>query len=107
MAIAKIIQGEQYAIEIVLTADGTAITPNNSDDVKIRIDGVEKTYSSGELTYEDGRWLFPITQVDSLRMSTKGVKAQAQYKVGSNVFSTEIYDVEIDPSVIRSVFSGT
>jgi len=104
MAITNIIQGEQYAIEITLQADGVPVTPENADDVKIKIGTVEKTYSKGEITYENEHWLFPITQEDSLSFKSSTVKAQAQYKIGSNVFSTGLYDVDVYSSIIRSKF---
>lgn len=103
---ATIIQGEQYAVEFVLTNGEVDITPDNSDDVKIKIGNIEKAYSDGSLSYDSVAecWLFPITQEQTLEWSSLSVPVQAQYKTGSVVISTEKQTIKVSPSIIRSVF---
>lgn len=103
---ATIIQGEQYAVEIVLTNGEINITPENCDDVKIKLGSIEKTYSDGSLIYDSAAecWLFPVTQEQTLAMCSTTIPVQAQYKTGSIVISTEKNTVKISPSIIRSVF---
>ena len=99
-----ITRGEQYAVEIVIKNDEDVITPNNCDDVKIKLGNLEKKYSDNEIFYEDGRWLFPLTQEQTLAMNLKRVNLQAQYKSGSNIFSTDIYAVQIKDTVINGTW---
>lgn len=103
---ATIIQGEQYAVEFVLTNGDESITPSNADDVKIKMGSIEKSYTEGSLTYdtESECWLFPVTQEQTLAFSNASVPVQAQYKKGSMVISTEKQNIRVDPSIIRSVF---
>lgn len=100
---ATVIQGEQYAIEIVVTADNTPITPTNCDDIKIKLGDTIRKYSAGELMFEDNAWLFPLTQEQTLRMS--GVlPLQVQYKVGDNIFSTTINGIDIGKTIIKEMW---
>lgn len=100
---ATIIQGERYALEIVIKSGETPITPSNADDVKIKIGSIEKTYRSGELTYDDA-WLFPLTQEETLGLCDHSVNIQAQYRSGSNVYSTPLSSIKIDKTIIRTMF---
>ena len=104
---ATIIQGEQYAVQIVLTDENnTKITPDNSDDVKVRIGCIELTSSGGGLTYDSvGEcWLFPLTQEQTLGLKNGRVNVQAQYKSGNTVISTPMASVDVGVSIIRTVF---
>lgn len=104
---ATIIQGEQYAVQIVLTDENnTKITPDNSDDVKVRIGCIELTSSGGGLSYDTDAecWLFPLTQEQTLRLKGARVQVQAQYKSGNTVISTPMASVDVGVSIIRTVF---
>ena len=104
---ATIIQGEAYAVQIVLTDENnTKITPDNSDDVKVKIGCIELTSSGGGLTYDTvGEcWLFPLTQEQTLALNGTRVSVQAQYKSGDTVISTPMASVNIGESIIRTVF---
>lgn len=103
---ARIIQGEQYAIEIVLTDENeTVISPSTADDVKIKIGNIEKSYGKGELSYDNGAWLFPLTQEQTLCLKTASVGVQAQYLLGSNVISTDLVHLDVGKSIIRTTFN--
>lgn len=103
---ARIIQGEQYAIEVILTDDEeNVITPSSVDDVKIKISSLEKTYSSGQLTFDNGAWLFPLTQRETLDLKVASVSVQAQYRTGSTVISTDLVHLDVGKSIIRTVFN--
>lgn len=103
---AKIIQGEQYAIEVILTDDDeNVITPSEVDDVKIKIGSLEKKYSSGRLTYDNGAWLFPLTQTETLDLKASSVSVQAQYLKGSTVISTDLVHLDVGKSIIRTTFN--
>lgn len=103
-AIFTIIQGEQYAVEIIIKNNETEITPENCDDVKIKIGNITKKYSKNEINYENERWLFPLTQEESLMLKKGRVNIQAQYMVAENVYSTDLYKVQVDLTTIRETW---
>ena len=103
---ASIIQCEQYAVEIIISNGETTITPENCDDLKIKLANIEKTVGNGELTYDRdrGAWLFPLTQSQTLSFCDNQISAQAQYLSGQNVFSTAMTKIQVDKSIIRTTF---
>ncbi len=102
---AKINQGDQYAVEIVLTdEDNHAVTPSTVDDLKIKMCGIEKSYLAGSLVYRDDKWLFPLTQADTLAMKAGRIPVQAQALIGTTVISTDVIYADIGRSIIRSTF---
>ena len=97
-------QGDQYAIEFIVKAGDSVITPDNCDDMKIMVGGFEKTYSSGELLFSDGTWYFPMTQEMSLSFTKNIASVQAQYKDGTEIRGTPVYTMGVDISIIREVW---
>jgi len=97
-------RGEQYAVEIVIYNGDTAITPLNVDDIKINLGSYVLQYSKGEISYENGRWQYPITQEMSLEWDNGIIDLQGQYKVGDNIYNTEIYKVKVDTTTIEDIW---
>ncbi len=97
-------RGEQYSVEIVINNGDTDITPYNCDDMKINLGGYVLQYSKGELTYTNDAWQFPITQEMSLNWDSGLVDLQGQYKIGDDIYNTEIYKVRIDTTTIEETW---
>lgn len=101
-------QGDQYAIPITVTiADGTLVTPDTCEDIKIKIGNLtEKTYGAGELTPETedgeytGRWLYPLTQADTLTLGVKTpIQAQVKFADGT-IHGTPVSRFTFNESII-------
>lgn len=70
-------QGDSYGLEIeVLNDDGVAVTTADVSDMEITIGHLIKTYKSGEVTYSDGKWFFPVTQEETFKFPPAAVPAQ-------------------------------
>ena len=83
-------QGDAYYIPFYFFADEeTQITEDMVDDVEIIFGKVRKTYSDGEILYNDGAFLFPLTQAESSAMSgTVRVRAQVTFNAGDVIGSS-------------------
>lgn len=103
---ARIIQGEQYAIKIEIYNEDAQVTPENCDDIKIKVGTIEKTHSAGELSYstEEEAWLFPLTQAETLAFCGGRIERQRQVKIAGNIFSTAKSIILIADSIIKTVF---
>jgi len=101
--ISVIKQGDQYYLPFFIKDHGVEVTPDNSDDIRIKVGKIVKTLSSGDLVFINGRFLFPITQEQSL--SWKGdVRCQAQRKIGDDVRGTDVYSICVQPSIFTDLF---
>ena len=69
-----ILQGDALSVPISIKLNGKEVTTADFREiqaVKVTMGGVEKRYP-GEITYSSGRFLFPLTQEETLGM-TPGV----------------------------------
>jgi len=74
-------QGDSYGLEIdILNADGQTITSADVSDVEITIGSLRKTYAEGEVTFEAGKWKFPLSQTETFKMLPAKVKVQLRVK---------------------------
>lgn len=95
-------KGDQYPLPFSIKQGNQVVTPENSDDVRIKVGGYLKSYSNGELVYNPDSecWEFPLTEVMS--RSLHGiVMTQIGVKIGQNfVYSADI-PVEFSESIIN------
>lgn len=73
-------QGDSYglAIEIKNAADAV-VTTEDITDVEIVIGQLRKTYKEGGISFENGMWIFPLTQEETFKFSpTMRVKGQVR-----------------------------
>lgn len=103
--IAVIHQGDQYYLPFQVENDSNPITPNDVDDVRIKIGNVVKVYSKGGLLYEyeNDTWLFPIFQKNSLNWQGP-MECQLQFKQGDNVITSNKYTILVDSSMFKDEF---
>lgn len=74
-------QGDSYELKVeILSPDKTALTPEELADVEITIGSLIKTYSDGEIIYEEGEWLVPLTQEETFKLPASRVNVQVRVK---------------------------
>ena len=96
----RLSKGEQYSIEFTIINDSGVVTPDNVDDMRIKVGNTVKTYSKNEISFSNGVWIYRVTQEESLAFASARVYCQAQYKVGSDIFNTDMYLVKVDKSIL-------
>ena len=100
----SIMQGDAYPIRILLkTKEGVTVTPSDVSDVEITIGGIRKSYADGDVTFDDGAWIYPLTQDVSFRFVNR-VRCQARVKfVGSDVIGRFIDNISVVNSDSKEV----
>jgi hypothetical protein len=77
MEVETMMQGDSYVLEIeILNEDDVAVTDADVSDVEITIGHLSKTYKDGAVSYEDGKWIFPLTQEETFKFPASAVPAQ-------------------------------
>ena len=93
----NIMRGDAYPIKFkVKTEDGVVITSEMASEVEIIINGIRKLYSSGEVTYSEQYWFFPMSQQESYAMPEFG-RWQVRVKQGDEVIGEDggsVYMIE-------------
>lgn len=102
----SIMQGDSYQKPFTLrTLDGTLITPEMVTALVLSIGNLSRQYP-GDITYADGKWLFPLSQAQTFGM--KGmlpVQARVLFQDGS-VFGGNGAPVPVLPAVNRGILDG-
>ena len=91
-------QGDQYKIPMTVSNNGTIITAANADAMRIMLGRFMAVYPDGELDFDNstGKWLFPLTQQMSYALKSGAVFAQAQYKIGDSIITTEKAEITVE-----------
>lgn len=102
----SIMQGDSYQKPFTLrTLDGTLITPEMVTALVLSIGNLSRQYP-GDITYADGKWLFPLSQAQTFGM--KGmlpVQARVLFQDGS-VFGGNGAPFPVLPAVNRGILDG-
>ena len=95
-------KGEQYAIPFEITVEGTPVTPEDCDGVRIQVGDRMCEYPGGDLTYdsEDGVWLYPLTEEQSRAMFPGDRKAQVAVKYGDDIVMSDPQKITVKNSII-------
>ena len=98
-----IMEGDQYGICIAIYDDNeTLITEDLVADVEICLGKYIKYYSTGEITFSDGSWVFPLSQEESFGFVTSSVDCQIRVKfIGGDVIGETFERIEIKRSRSR------
>lgn len=83
-----IMQGDGYALGITIKNNaGSLVTPEDVVDVAVKIGELRKTYQRGEVTWSEtkGKWLFPLTQAETLSLRARSQKAQVSVRWNNGV----------------------
>lgn len=83
---------------------GSPVTPEDVRDVEITIGQLRKTYAGSQLYYQDGRWMFPLTQQETFRFRPAVVPAQVRvvWKNGA-IEGKPLYGVRMEESISKEV----
>lgn len=98
-------QGDSYFLGFVLRNNaGQPITPEDVLDVEITVGSLTKRKNDGKLIYDNGMWMFPLSQEESMGMRPGGKDAQARIKWASGVVEGQpIYGVIVQESKSKEV----
>ena len=95
-------KGDAYALPVLIKSDDTAITAADVSGVRIGIGSIVASYPDGQLRYEGGYWLLPITQAQSYTLPQGDVYYQAQIQLATGeTLSSPRQKVHIDSSIFR------
>lgn len=98
-------QGDSYDLGIrIVNNAGSSVTQNDVIDVEITIGRVSKSLSNGQVRYDSGVWLYPISQKESMAILPGKVSAQVRvvWNDGS-IEGTRIDGVRMHESLSREV----
>ena len=98
-------QGDSYFLGIrILNNAGNPVAPEDVSDVEITLGHLAKTYRRAELIFQNGVWLFPLSQEESFSFFPSSVKAQVRLVWGSGVVEGKpLYGVRIQESICKEV----
>ena len=95
-------KGDAYALPVIILADGTAITEADVAGVRIGLGTITAIWPDGQLRYDSGVWLLPITQAQSYTLPQGDVYYQAQVQMSSGeTLSSPRTKIHIDSSIFR------
>lgn len=98
-----IIQGDEYALPLIIKDGDTAITPEMIDGMVVEIDDTEYQYPS-LVTYSNGKWCVRLTQKQTLKMQNRAlIQAQMLLTTG-DVINTRPVSMAVQNSIIKKVW---
>lgn len=98
-------QGDSYNLGFTVTNNaGSVVTPNDIIDMEITIGHLVKRYSNSEITFKDGRWMFPLSQKETFGYWPSVPKCQIRIKWANGVIEGKpIYGVRVNESFSKEV----
>ena len=98
-------QGDSYSLGIrVLNNAGNPVTPEDIEDLEITIGHLSKSYLGAQLTFNEGMWMFPLSQKETFGYMPSAPKAQVRVKWANGVIEGKpLYGVRIDESISKEV----
>jgi len=99
----RVKQGNTYDIELSLTfEDGTPVTDQNAAVVELALGRKIKTWP-GDVTFDGEKWIYPLTQEETLKMSgAPTLKARVKDLTGE-VSDCDVCIVVVDESNSKEV----
>lgn len=92
-----IYQADIYDIPITIKLEDGMASPDNVDDIIIAIGEMVRSYKKGTLKFDEGQWLFPLSE-ETRKMS--GVfEGQAEIVISNAKLHTAVFYVKFAPSV--------
>lgn len=98
-------QGDSYNMGIRIENNaGMPVTPADVIDVEITIGHIKKKYSDAALSFSDGVWMFPLSQIETFGCMPASPKAQVRVKWANGVIEGKpLYGVRIEESISKEV----
>lgn len=102
-----IVQGDAYVLPIVISAGDTIITDSIATAVRIKVGKYSASWPGGKISYSSGRWLFPLTQEQTQKLSPgkDEYQVQVQFSKGETV-GTKPMPIGVIKSVLRGTFGN-
>ena len=112
-------KGDQYDVPVKVTygKNHTIVTPDNVDEMTIKIGSVSKSFPDGDLTFdsetksfpdgdltfdsENGRWLYPITAEETDLLNAGDVSFQVRIRIADDIIHSDIKYINISGSIIK------
>ena len=102
----EIMQGDAYPLSILLYDQErqAEITPDITEDVEFSVGGIIKSVASGQVYYNENRWIFPLTQSDtfSWRVGSQQIKGRIKFLDGE-VKGVDIGEIIVTKSESKKV----
>lgn len=98
-------QGDSCNLAIrILNNAGSSVSVDDVDDVEITIGTSSKLLSRGQITFENGMWMYPISQFETMMIRPGVVPAQVRvvWKNGI-VEGRNIYGIRMHESISKEV----
>lgn len=98
-------QGDSYNLGFtVLNNAKVPVTPEDIQDMEITIGRLSKTYRNAQITFQDGKWLFPLTQEETFGFWPKATKTQIRIVWANGIVEGKpIHGVRINESISKEV----
>ena len=98
-------QGDSYSLGIrILNNAGNPVTPEDIKDVEITIGQLRKTYLNAQVTFNEGLWMFNLSQKETFGCWPAAVKAQVRVAWANGaVEGKPIYGVRVNESISKEV----
>jgi hypothetical protein len=93
-----IYQADQYMIPFSIRHKKDIVTPEMVSDVTIVLGELVKRYSENTLSFLDGKWLFPLTREETIRMS-ESAECQIEIIYGDNIVHSKPFTVKVKSSL--------
>lgn len=93
-----IYQGDQYSIPFSIRHNKDIVAPEMVSDVTIVLGELARRYSDKTLSFIDGKWLFPLTREETIRMP-ETAKCQIEIIYGDNIVHSKPFDVKVKSSL--------
>lgn len=101
----KIMQGDQYAIVFTGTQDGAPLDLSKIEMIEFIVGKLRKIYP-GEVTANDGKFYFPLTQEETFQFKSASQAVQIRVKfTGAEpvVIGTSIEGIRVSDSISKVV----
>ena len=100
---AGIIKGAQYSLPFTIKADGTIVTNETVQGVRIALGNQVASWPDGALRYSssDKTWRFPLTQKASYALRGTTVKYQVEVLISGDIFPSKTREITVDESIFR------
>lgn len=102
MEVRHLVQGDSYNLIVTIKNKGQPLDVASVEKVEISLLYLQKSYP-GEIGYEDGKFLFPLTQQETFRLP-KLCQMQVRVKFRSgDVIGSEIKQVDVAHALSKAV----
>lgn len=101
----KIMQGDQYAIVFTGTQDGAPLDLSKIEMIEFIVGKLRKIYP-GEVTANDGKFYFPLTQEETFQFKSASQAVQIRVKFTGSapvVIGTSIEGIRVSDSISKVV----